>query len=162
MPGPLEEKGSFCASDVERWLAGQPEVQSAGPSTQGGSGPLAPSGSGPQNPEEPDDQPAAEPAAVEPPAAAGPRPTLDDCRRVLENHSRLSSLIPLLFKNTGLRAPAGYQAERLAEMLEYRFGPAALGTVWALSLCQHKQYYCERGISDDYGLSSVNRKWVFP
>lgn len=73
-------------------------------------------------------EPVAETAVANPPAQLS-ADTLEGCRRVLETHRDLAREIPAIFRNLRTTVPAGFQSERLAEMLEDRFGAEALGGI---------------------------------
>jgi len=73
----------------------------------------------------PPEQPPAQPLELE----QLQRPTLEEFRQLLENHRRISDAIPKIFQDLHMRVPAGFQSERLTEMLEERHGGRSLGGI---------------------------------
>ena len=56
-------------------------------------------------------------------------PTLSDFHQLMRNHQSIADLLPRIFQDLHTRVPAGFQSERLAEMLEERYGGRNLGGI---------------------------------
>lgn len=102
------------------------------------------SGSGPQYlnvssgraaPEQrPPEQPPAQPLELE----QLQRPTLEEFRQLLETHQGIADTIKRIFQDLHTRVPAGFQSERLTEMLEERHGGRSLGGIGSSGACRKR------------------------
>jgi hypothetical protein len=68
------------------------------------------------------EQPPAHPQELE-------QPTLQDFNRLLASHEQIADTIESIFRDLHTRVPAGFQRERLTELLEERHGGGSLGEI---------------------------------
>lgn len=71
-------------------------------------------------------------------------------RLALDRQEELSEVIPGIFKAIGTRVPGGFQSERLAEMLDDRFGSAALGSILQSLKNEGRESFFFRQIQSDF------------